>query len=445
MHITSIEIENFRSIQKLKWSVPKKNAAGWHLILGDNGSGKSSVLRAIALALMGDSGISNVRLSAGAVLRRGAKEGHATVTLAEDTSWDHQGASKVLEQKRLKPVVSQLKLALLRGGDVVNTTDKITIIAQPFWRYSGTFPGFKLLQYGSVNGWFSASYGPFRRFSGGDAAIAKSLESMPRVARHLSLFEDGAALSAALEWLQQLRFRKYEQDPEGMLFEKVRDFVNQSDFLPNGVRLDDATSRDVFFMDGAGNRVAADELSDGYRSVLSMTFELIRQMAIAFGPERVFDPSDVTKIAPSGVVLIDEVDAHLHPSWQKRIGHWFRTHFPNVQFIVTTHSPLVCQAAEVGSVFILPPAGSDGSGKMADKQMLQRLRYGTVLDAYGTEAFGTAMTSTVSDKSREYRQRLAELNTKEFAESLTAAERAEQQQLRSFLPTAASRRKVSAR
>ena len=49
-----------------------------------------------------------------------------------------------------------------------------------------------------------------------------------------------------------------------------------------------------------------------------------------------------------GVVLIDEVDAHLHPTWQRRIGLWFREHFPKLQFIVSTHSPLICQAATVG-------------------------------------------------------------------------------------------------
>lgn len=50
----------------------------------------------------------------------------------------------------------------------------------------------------------------------------------------------------------------------------------------------------------------------------------------------------------TGVVLIDEVDAHLHPTWQTRIGQWFTKYFPNIQFIVTTHSPLVCRACEKG-------------------------------------------------------------------------------------------------
>ena len=49
----------------------------------------------------------------------------------------------------------------------------------------------------------------------------------------------------------------------------------------------------------------------------------------------------------SGVVLIDEIDAHLHPEWQREIGFWLKRHFPNIQFIVTTHSPIICQAADV--------------------------------------------------------------------------------------------------
>ena len=56
MYVTGIRIENVRSIERLSWEIEPERAAGWHVLIGDNGSGKSSVLRSIALALIGKSG-----------------------------------------------------------------------------------------------------------------------------------------------------------------------------------------------------------------------------------------------------------------------------------------------------------------------------------------------------------------------------------------------------
>jgi hypothetical protein len=167
-----------------------------------------------------------------------------------------------------------------------------------------------------------------------------------------------------------------------------------------------------------------------------MTFELIRQLAMTYGPKRIFDRKDPTKIIVPGVVLIDEIDAHLHPTWQRRVGRWFREHFPTMQFIVTTHSPLICQAADIGSVFRLARPGSDEEAGMVTGIALDRLLFGNVLDAYGTGAFGEVATR--SEEAQARLARLAELNQKELGEGLSANERKEQGKLRSILPTAAS-------
>lgn len=55
-----------------------------------------------------------------------------------------------------------------------------------------------------------------------------------------------------------------------------------------------------------------------------------------------------------GIVLIDEIDLHLHPQWQRVILPKLREHFPRVQFVITTHSPLVLQSLEKGNIFSLP-------------------------------------------------------------------------------------------
>ena len=62
-----------------------------------------------------------------------------------------------------------------------------------------------------------------------------------------------------------------------------------------------------------------------------------------------------------GVVIIDEIDAHLHVSWQRRIGSWLTSHFPNIQFIVTTHSPYICRSADLGALIRLPGVDEEAS------------------------------------------------------------------------------------
>ncbi len=285
-------------------------------------------------------------------------------------------------------------------------------------------------------GWFSASYGPFRRFTGGDKDYEKLFSSSPHLARHLSVFDESVALTEGLRWLQQLQFKKFEKASEGKLLDPLLKFINQPGFLPHQVRLEKITSSEVLFVDSNGFRVPVEELSDGYRSILSMTFELIRQLAATYGPKRVFHPKDPTKVDVPGVVLIDEVDAHLHPTWQRRVGLWFREHFPKLQFIVTTHSPLVCQAAEVGTVWRLPKPGTDEEAKQVTGVELDRLLYGNVLDAYGTGLFGEGVAR--SNVAKQRLERLAELNLKEVKKGLSAAERKEQKALRDSQPTAAA-------
>jgi len=111
-----------------------------------------------------------------------------------------------------------------------------------------------------------------------------------------------------------------------------------------------------------------------------------------------------------GVVLIDEIDAHLHPSWQTKIGQWFTRYFPKIQFIVSTHSPLICRAAENGSIWRLAAPGSDRPSEEITGTDRERLINGNILDAYGTEMFGANVS--ISEESNKKLNELADLNVK---------------------------------
>lgn len=79
------------------------------------------------------------------------------------------------------------------------------------------------------------------------------------------------------------------------------------------------------------------QLSDGYKTLLSLVIDLAIRMALA-------NPEAEKPLESKAVVLIDEVDLHLHPEWQRRVvGDLLRT-FPNTQFLLTTHGPYIIEA-----------------------------------------------------------------------------------------------------
>ena len=430
MHIRDIQIRNVRSLRSHRWSFARTKCAGWHVVLGDNGSGKSSFLRAIALALVGAKRAGGLRQSWNNWLTRDEQDGEIRLEFTGDPL---DVSCKGFSPGRSHRIFDTgVRLHRCSKNDV-----DIVAMSQESSSQSSRPHGLSLLVYpGSESQeWFSMSFGPFRRFSGG----SNELPLLPRlVARHLAIFDEGRVFGECLDWLQRLKFRALEEDPEGALLGRLIQFVNESDLLPSEVRIEGVTSRNVMFRDANGVDVPVTELSDGYRSVLSMTFEIIREMMFTFGPGGVFDPDNSTRIVPEGVVIIDEIDAHLHPTWQSRIGHWFCDHFPNVQFIVSTHSPLVCQSAENGSVYLLPRSGSGEKGGKLKRDTLLRLVHGTVLDAYGTEAFGSEAAATRSRRSRELHRRLAQLNNRELLEGLSPKERRERDRIRRTLPSVAA-------
>ncbi|MDZ8090082.1 MAG: AAA family ATPase [Nostoc sp. DedQUE12b] len=95
-----------------------------------------------------------------------------------------------------------------------------------------------------------------------------------------------------------------------------------------------------------GQELIINQLSDGEKCLLAMVGDLARRLAIA-------NPSLPDPLQGSGVVLIDEIELHLHPKWQREIISALTRIFPNCQFIVTTHSPQVISQVKPEGIFIL--------------------------------------------------------------------------------------------
>ena len=112
-------------------------------------------------------------------------------------------------------------------------------------------------------------------------------------------------------------------------------------------------------VDKAGVALDLSQLSDGERSFLALICDLGRRLALA-------NPLLDKPLHGAGVVLIDELELHLHPKWQREVSEKLRRTFPNIQFIATTHSPFVIQALQSGELINLDPKEFD---EYADKSI----------------------------------------------------------------------------
>jgi predicted ATPase len=396
MYIDKIEITNIRAIEH--FTMTFKQHAGWHVLIGDNGAGKSSFVKAMAVCLIGDET---------PAVRENMFEWQRNISVNGEIIADFINPK----------IVTKIKF-LSMGVPAHTGAITSSIAGNPFKQE------------------FSMAFGPFRRFTGGRTEDAGIFKSHPKAAAHLSAFGEDVALTEALTFIRELYIQKIDNKSNGEELAGIERFVNESSLLQSGVKIEKIDSTGIFFRDANGSTVPATQLSDGYRSILSLTFEMFREMIRLFGAEKVFENISQGKmtIDVPGVVLIDEADAHLHPTWQTRIGHWFVEHFPNIQFIVTTHSPLICRACEKGSIWRLAAPGSDEeSGEITGTQR-DRLIYGNVLEAYGTEAFGENVSQSEAGKGMG--ERLAYLNMRSFQGLITEAERTELFALKAKLPTA---------
>jgi hypothetical protein len=109
------------------------------------------------------------------------------------------------------------------------------------------------------------------------------------------------------------------------------------ELLPGNIKFDITNDGSILFS-LENQLIPITQLSDGFRSIIALVGDLIWRLFQTFSD--LTDPRQA-----SGIVLIDELDIHLHPVWQRLIAKKLRTVFPNLQFFVATHSPFVAAGA----------------------------------------------------------------------------------------------------
>lgn len=426
MHVERLSIRNIRSLRRFTLELDPVETAGWHVLLGDNGAGKSTIVRSLALALMGGPNAHATRRDWERWITHDRRTAVVEAVLGQHREDQWTGSGRTSDD----PIAVKVEIGARSASLPHNGPRAAPIMAGKFADRT---------VWGGGGGWFSASFGPFRRFSGADPEMDRLYLTHPRLAPHLTAFGENVALGESLRWLTNLKVKNLQGDHEARRIEEsVVDFINGADLLPHGARVREVTGERVVIEDGSGSPVAIDEMSDGHRSILSLTLELMRLMFAFYPTDEALSMVDAptSKATLPGVVAIDEIDAHLHPLWQHRIGDWFVDRFPDTQFFVTTHSPIICRAARRGSVWLLPAPGSDDTPRRIEGAELARLVDGNILDAYGTELFGEGVTRSPASEAKL--DRLAILNRKRSTAALSSEEEAELESLRAALPTKAN-------
>lgn len=166
----------------------------------------------------------------------------------------------------------------------------------------------------------------------------------------------------------------------------------------------------IHYYDGSIEYLPVRLLSDGIKTVINMVADIAYRMAI-LNPHLL---GEVVK-KTDGIVMIDEVDMHLHPSWQKRIIQDLTRIFPNIQFIVTTHAPSVLVNVYKENIRLI---------KNNTVEVPQNYSYGRNITAVIHELMETEIRpQDILNKLKEFNNVLDEGNVSQAKEILTEIEK----------------------
>lgn len=304
-----------------------------NLLLGNNGRGKTTMLKAIALAALGpavsDSGIYPYRL-----VRRepNAAEaaGHAVIT-ATFTTHDQDR-----EQTRRTKVHSEVLVAPRGDLETLRWMDEDDASWQPI--YSSSSDAF-----------FFVGYGATRRVEKRERVDlgARRQSSFTRAQRVLSVFEDAYSLVPLNSWLSDFEYRSDSR------YAEIIDLVNRL-LGPDHFQLRGEMENGEYVFEQEGLRVPFPALSDGYRAYVGWIGDLLYHVATTCPPEKSLRDH-------RGFVMVDEIDLHLHPEWQMTVLPRLATELPNLQFIMTSHSPLVAGSLEWPNIIVMKEAPGQAS------------------------------------------------------------------------------------
>ncbi|WP_073410092.1 AAA family ATPase [Flavobacterium johnsoniae] len=215
----------------------------------------------------------------------------------------------------------------------------------------------------------------------------------------MSLFNSDQTLNNPESWLIKQKLLELEQSDQ-FFFKSIENLeLLLSELLEKNVEIK-IEGTEVKFIE-KGTPLSFDQLSEGYKSILIFTSDLLFRLSKNHNNKNDIFNSKAT-------VLVDEIDLHLHPKWQRTIIGKLRTLFPHIQFIFTTHSPTIIQGASHDAIIYRVYRNADhGKTQVSDpffRKNLDHLMFNTLMTSplFGLEDSRLDADNDESDTSDHY-------------------------------------------
>jgi len=326
MRVTALKLANLRAIETAEF----RFQVGFNLIVGVNGVGKTSMIDALRVCLSAFAKQANkLRAPVQSFTVEDIRVGADALSIECGVQIGGSEYRYLIHKPRESSAPQERKAGMPRE-QVHDTPEKVTFLGNVPARVTGSEPGGRpLAVLFSTNRAVPSERAPGKNVAAGGiaAAFADAFAN-----RELRLGEFAA-------WMRVQEALKAERVSAGRVLAAFEDAVAR--FLPGYAHLRvDGDARPKLLIDRGSTTVAVRQLSDGERGTLALVLDLTRRLAQA-NPEMA-DPAAEAE----AVVLIDEIDLHLHPKWQRQIVRNLSAAFPRCQFIATTHSPQVIGEVE---------------------------------------------------------------------------------------------------
>ena len=350
-YFLSLEVENvfcFKDSQVLDLSDKNGNPAQWTVILGNNGVGKTTLLRCIAgmsfsISYQNQTLMSEEEIEYMSPLFR--EYFHPCEILTNRKNRDQLFYESDCSISSTMACGIKLSQFIIK----TNTNDS----NDDFDYYLAVSPGHcESNPSADYAGLICYGYGATRKI--GKSSLTEQYYQEPSA----SLFSENASLINAEEWLLQTDYSsKYFKGKKQKDLQKqinnIKEIFKRA--LPDVENVDifldesqDAPPQLMFLMPYGWIPFA--DMGLGYKTMITWILDLVIRLYKRY-------PESDDPLSEPAIVLVDEIDLHLHPKWQRTIMDFLTKRFPNTQFIVTAHSPLVVQAAQDANIVLLRREG----------------------------------------------------------------------------------------
>lgn len=341
MKITELSLTDFRGIRSLKLSLSDFKVA---IFIGANGSGKSSVLDAAAIALTRITAQLNAP-GAGKrkILTADINNNQSSASIQIGIEHNDIKYNWLLIRKGRNAKKQEIEHLISRLDDVK------TLASVLLSELNGEASSVPMLAYYPVN---------------------RAVLDIPLKIRKAHDFSPLGAYENALTSATNFRvFFEWFRNKEDLENEKRIDSPRFRDSSLEAVRsaiqifMSDCTDLRVrrnplrMTLIKKGEEVLVNQLSDGEKCLLALIGDLARRLAIA-------NPNSKQPLSGHGIVLIDEIELHLHPAWQRSVVHQLGKTFPNCQFLISTHSPQILGDGKDSGIFAITSKSENADNKV---------------------------------------------------------------------------------